>query len=383
MAEPRPGVCAGTIVARNYVPAARVLAESFRRHHPDVGFAVLVIDADAGELAGLAEDVPGVRFLGPDDISLSPVEFGRMALAYTVTELCTAVKPWLLRTLLTDHDVAIYLDPDIEVFGPFAGEVAARAATDEIVLTPHVLEPMPRDGLRPSEADIMASGVFNLGFIGVARAADPFLRFWAERLRQDAISSVTEQLFTDQRWVDNVPALFRHTVVTDPGWNVAYWNVYQRPLTREADGTVAASGQPLRFVHFSGYRPEKPWLASTHYADKPRVLLSEYPLFAELCAEYRDKLFATGYLQALDDIPYRWNALPDGTSVSTSLRRAYRAAWVSSERKGTPAPPNPFRSRSGRVFPAGPTRCGRHARTCGRSIPTRCTPTRRATGTGV
>jgi hypothetical protein len=161
MSEPR--TCAGTIVARNYLPAARVLGESFLRHHPDAGFAVLVIDADAGELADLAGDLPGVRFLGPDDIALEPAEFGRMALAYTVTELCTAVKPWLLHTLLAEYEVAIYLDPDIEVFGSFADEVATRAAEDEIVLTPHVLEPMPRDGLRPSEADIMASGVFNLG----------------------------------------------------------------------------------------------------------------------------------------------------------------------------------------------------------------------------
>jgi FkbM family methyltransferase len=341
MSEPR--TCAGTIVARNYLPAARVLGESFLRHHPDAGFAVLVIDADAGELADLTGDLPGVRFLGPDDIALEPAEFGRMALAYSVTELCTAVKPWLLHTLLAEYEVAIYLDPDIEVFGSFADEVATRAAEDEIVLTPHVLEPMPRDGLRPSEADIMASGVFNLGFIGVSRAAEPFLRFWAERLRQDAISSVTEQLFTDQRWVDNVPALFRHTVVTDPGWNVAYWNVYQRPLARAKDGSYTAGGRPLRFTHFSGYRPEKPWLTSTHYADKPRVLLSEYPLFAELCANYREKLFSAGYLQALDDIPYRWNKLPDGTWVSSSLRRAYRAAWVESDRDGTEAPPNPFR----------------------------------------
>ncbi|GAB3438377.1 FkbM family methyltransferase [Actinophytocola sediminis] len=342
MAEPAAGICAGTIVARNYMPAARVLAESFRRHHPDAGFAVLVIDADTDELAELTAKLPGIRFLGPNDISLDQDEFGRMALAYTVTELSTAVKPWLLTTLLEDHEVAIYLDPDIEVFGAFAGEVGVLATAHEIVLTPHVLEPMPRDGLRPSEADIMASGVFNLGFIGVSREAAPFLRFWADRLRQDAISSVTEQLFTDQRWVDNVPALFSNTVVPDPGWNVAYWNVYQRQLARTAEGTLTANDHPLRFVHYSGYRPEKPWLTTTHYADKPRVLLSEYPVFAELAAGYRRQLFDAGYRQALDDIPYRWNLLPDGTSVSTSLRRVYRAAWVDSERKGTPVPPNPF-----------------------------------------
>src|ERR1035438_4592741 len=40
-----------TIVARNYLPRARVLAESLRRHHPDVTLWVLVIDAELTEWA--------------------------------------------------------------------------------------------------------------------------------------------------------------------------------------------------------------------------------------------------------------------------------------------------------------------------------------------
>ncbi|MBV8931510.1 MAG: FkbM family methyltransferase, partial [Kutzneria sp.] len=211
-----------------------------------------------------------------------------------------------------------------------------------IVLVPHVLEPMPRDGLRPSEGDIMASGVFNLGYVTVSRKALPFLDFWAERLRHDAISSVSEQLFTDQRWVDNVPAMFEHTVVRDPGFDVAYWNVYQRELAVAEDGSLHADGVPLRFFHFSGYRPEKPWLLSTHYADKPRVLLSENPLLARLCDGYREKLAAAGYAESLESVPYRWNVMADGTPLSTSLRRAYRYAWVEAERKGRRPPPTPF-----------------------------------------
>lgn len=333
---------AGTIVARNYLPAARVLAGSFLRHHPGGRFAVLVVDAADEELDVLAEAAPEIEILGPGHLDIPAEEYGRMAFAYSVTELSTSVKPWLLRRLLKDSSTAIYLDPDIEVFAPFAGYVGELAERHDIVLTPHVLEPMPRDGKRPSEADIMASGVFNLGFIGVSGAAEPFLEFWAERLRQDAISSITEQLFTDQRWVDNVPALFRHTVIRDPGFNVAYWNVYQRPLRRDADGRITAAGEPLKFVHYSGYRPEKPWLASTHFSDKPRVLLSEQPVLAELCAGYRDQLIAAGYSRALDEVPYRWNQLPDGTKVSPSLRRAFRQAWVDAERDDEPAPPSPF-----------------------------------------
>ncbi|MFC0429453.1 FkbM family methyltransferase [Kutzneria buriramensis] len=336
--QPTRGPVACTIVARNYLPAARVLAASYLRQHPRGRFTIMVVDALLGELTGGTDQLD---LVGPDVLTVSELDFHRMATAYSVTELCTAVKPFLLQHLLRSHDVVTYLDPDIEVFAPIT-EVDELAAQHGIVLTPHVLEPMPRDQLRPSEGDIMAAGVFNLGYVTVSRKAAPFLDFWAERLRHDAISSVTEQLFTDQRWVDNVPALFDHTVVRDPGFNLAYWNVYQRELARTADGTLTANGVPLRFVHFSGYRPEKPWLLSTHYADKPRALLSEYPLLADLCDSYRDKLIEAGYAESLESIPYRWNTAADGTPLSHSLRRAFRTAWVQAERKGAEIPPTPF-----------------------------------------
>ncbi|MGH3906392.1 MAG: glycosyltransferase family 4 protein, partial [Pseudonocardiaceae bacterium] len=339
----RMSLLACTIVARNYLPAARVLASSYLRHHPQARLTVLVVDAVGSEVDGFAGHGAGqgVVYLTPATLDLDPDEFARMAAAYTVTELSTALKPWLLRWALRHADAALYLDPDIEMYAPLT-ELAERTVQYGIVLTPHVLRPMPRDGLRPTEADIMASGVFNLGFIAVSSSAEPFLDFWQERLRTDAISAPAEQLFTDQRWVDNVPALYPHVVVEDPGWNVAYWNVYQRPLAISADGTATAGGHRLRFFHFSGYRPEKPWLLSTHFADRPRVLLSEHPALARLCRGYRERLIAQGYAESLDSVPYRFGTLADGTPLTTTLRRAYRTAWLQSERDGVAPPPSPF-----------------------------------------
>lgn len=329
-----------TIVARNYLPAARVLAASYLHHHPGSRLVVLLIDAVESELPELTSRY-GEEYRTPDALDLDRDEFARMAATYTVTELSTALKPWLLRNALQHGEAALYLDPDIEVYAPLP-DLAERAIEHGIVLTPHVLEPMPRDGLRPTEADIMASGVFNLGFIAVSATAEPFLVYWQQRLRTDAISAPSEQLFTDQRWVDNVPALFPHTVVTDPGWNVAYWNVYQRPLRTGADGELRAGGQPLRFFHFSGYRPEKPWLLSTHFADRPRVLLSEHPALAALCDGYRERLVAEGYAETLESVPYRFNTLADGTPLPAALRRAFRAAWLRAEKDGSTPPPSPF-----------------------------------------
>ena len=86
-----------TIIARNYLAHARVLARSFAEHHPDGQFTALVIDADAGYVREASEEF---EVLGLADIGLHGAELHRMATIYDVMELATAVKPFLLKTLL-------------------------------------------------------------------------------------------------------------------------------------------------------------------------------------------------------------------------------------------------------------------------------------------
>lgn len=337
MAEP---VTACTVVAANYLPAARVLAASYLEHHPEHEFLIGVIDApfDRDDNEG------GARVVGPGCFGIERTDYLRMATAYSVTELATAVKPFLLRTLLRRVPTAIFLDPDITVYAPMP-ELPALAQDHDVVLTPHVLDPMPRDGYEPGEGVIMGTGIFNLGFIACGQGAGPFLDFWARRLRQDAIAAPAQQLFTDQRWVDQVPALFRHTVLTDPGFNVAYWNAHERSLAVAADGGVRACGKPLRFFHFSGYRPERPWQLSYHCARMPRVVLSEYPVLRRLCAEYGAALKAAGYAETLESIPYGYAELADGTPITATMRGLFREAWIAAETQREhpePAPPHAF-----------------------------------------
>ena len=173
-----------TIVARNYLPQARVLARSFREHHPGVPFTVLIIDDPAP--AASAEEF---AVLWLSDIGLEPGEAERMALMYDVTEFATAVKPWLLRRLLrSGPDVVLYFDPDIEIFA-LVVDLAELARAHSIVLTPHVLEPFPRDGLQPSESTIMGAGnLQSRVHRHRAELCDAFPRLvGGTRLRRDAI----------------------------------------------------------------------------------------------------------------------------------------------------------------------------------------------------
>ena len=328
-----------TVVARNFLPRAAVLARTYREHNPGDRFWVLVVDAEPDEVAGTAD----YAVLTPADLDLAADEFQRMALIYDVTELSTALKPWALDLLLArGAEVAMYLDADIAVYASLH-DIEALSLERGIVLTPHTTVPMPRDGLAPNEAQIMAAGIFNLGFIALDQSGRSMLAWWQERLLRDCVSAPTEMLFADQRWIDLVPGYFRHTVLSDPTYNVAYWNLDSRPLVR-TDGVVHVEGQgPLHFFHFSGYEPDRPWVLTKYHLERPRVVLSEHPVVAELCREYAgwitDPAIGAGPRGAVVDLRYRFDRLPDGTRVTRAMRSALRVAVVGSDRSGAGHPP--------------------------------------------
>ncbi len=332
-----PIIC--TIIAANYLPQARVLARSITKHHPDARLQVLVID-DVGGARPLADEPFDV--VSPEELPVSPREFHEMAACYEVMELATAVKPLLLLALLARHasQPVLYLDPDAMVFAPL-GDVVAISERHPIVLTPHATVPMPRDGCKPTEYDILASGAWNLGFIAVSAGAEPFLRWWAQRLRLDALVDHANMLFTDQRWVDLAPGYFDIHPLRDPGYNVAYWNIDQRSVESHSDGYLV-NGSPLVVFHFSGFDPRRPHLLSKHQGDRPRIRLSEYPVIRDLCQMYSERLGAEG-LDECCTLPYRWNELPDGAPLTKPIRASVRRALLDRDAGGTSErPPDPF-----------------------------------------
>ena len=347
-----------TIVARNYLPQARVLAESFREHHPDGRFTVLVIDARPGDGANEPFAV-----LTPYDLGLGRAEVHRMAVIYDVKEFATAVKPFLLGRLLEEDDHAVYFDPDIEVFTPL-DHIAGLAREHGIVLTPHVTKPLPRDELLPSEEMLLRAGIYNLGFIAVGRSARPFLSWWSERLARHCLVDVPEGVFVDQRWIDFVPALFDHHVLRDPGCNVAYWNLSYRRVVRN-DGGYEVDGHPLRFFHYSGFDARNERSLSSHMGTLPRILLAELPEVQELCAAYARRLRAHGFGRGPAE-PYRFDTLPAGIEVTPEARRDVREALLQGERAGDPEPPDAFDETSAEAFlgwlstPVGPARLPRY-----------------------
>lgn len=326
-----------TIVARNYLPHARVLAWSLARHG-DQRPSVLVIDDVENQVDPSTEPFEVVH---PDDLDLSTRQFHLMATIYDVMELSTAMKPWLMDYLLAQtSDPVAYLDPDVELFAPI-DDVGRLADEHGIVLTPHLTEPLPRDGLFPDETYILRAGVFNLGFIALSTDSLPFRQWWKKRLDRDCRISQAEGLFVDQRWIDLVPGLFDHAIIRDPGFNVAYWNLSTRKVTR-VGSRFMVDDRSLRLFHFSGFSPLDPHLLSRHLANgRARVHLADQPALARICSRYAKSLLDAGYLEAQRSA-YRFNYAANGIPIDRRLRNAYRLAVLEREPLSAEVLPDPF-----------------------------------------
>lgn len=329
MSRPARPLAFCTIVAKNFLPFARVLARSVAEHHPDSRLFVLLADRIDDHFDPAAEPFEVIEAERLDNIE----SFAPMAFQYTVLELSTAVKPYLLEHLLGRDgiDALVYLDPDIELFAPLH-EVEAALAERSLALTPHLTAPLD-DGHRPDELTILRAGTYNLGFLGLAASQTTrhFLAWWKERTRDRCRVELERGLFVDQKWIDLVPGLFPDvSVLTHPGYNVAYWNLNARRVTLQPRATV--NDQPLVFFHYSGIEVDDMEGVSKH---QDRFRLSDLGDVARLFHDYRRQLFEAGFAETRT-WPYAYGRFTDGVPIPDVARSLYSSLGAQHCRFGDP-----------------------------------------------
>lgn len=307
-----------TICSNNYVPMAKVLIESARRHHPQATLYLCLADE------ALAE--PGFYPPGCEVVtaaSLSIPDFRSFAFRYDIMEFNTAVKPYMIRHLLEQgHDAVLYFDPDIEVFAPLDGVLAPLHAGASFVLTPHLTQPAEGNSI-PDDIAIMRAGVYNLGFLGVGAGeeADRILRWWSRRLQYQCVNDQDRGLFVDQKFMDLIPSFAGGArILRQTAYNVAYWNLKQRALTQDG-GRWLVDGQPLRFFHFSGIAPKDLSYLSKHTATFRGDGIA--PPLRALMHHYADQVVANGF-GTVPAAAYAYGRFASGASIPQQVRRMFR-----------------------------------------------------------
>lgn len=306
-----------TVVTRNYLHFARALALSVREIHPDARVIACVVDPLP---AGVAEANEPFEILPFGALAIAQAQ--RFLFQYTPFELTCALKAYVLEHVFRSTQVSrlLYFDGDIQVCSSLA-PLLANLESGDIVLTTHLSRPRDPGGLDRWEMDVLDTGIFNGGFLGVKNspAGRAMLGWWKKRMEQLCKWEINHH---DQGWLDAVPALFDGVRIERGGqYNAAVWNLETREFSETPAGQILVDGQPLVFFHFASIDPGQ----DGRLSKVSRRPLGEEPAPVQrLFREYKKRLHGCGLAECV-----RWGyahgRLADGTPIRPEWRELVRA----------------------------------------------------------
>lgn len=306
-----------TSVTSNYIPKAKVLAESVKNFHPDFYFHLILSDHVPKKMSE-EDNTYFDSIITVEDLPIPNLK--SWIFKHDIVELCTAVKAISFQEIARRYDCKkiIYLDPDTVVFSKL-DELVNCLDEFNIILTPHFYLPQTtEESISHYEISALKHGVYNLGFLAV-RLSDEginFINWWNDRLLNFCYDEIARGLFTDQKWIDFVPVFFEDVcILKKPNYNVAIWNLTQRKISGSIPQEILVDDLPLVFYHFSGF-DNKVDIAMFEKYNLSRLVLN-------LRNWYEKKIHDMGQ-PSYGKIPCVFSSFDNGAKITSLQRMIYR-----------------------------------------------------------
>lgn len=306
-----------TSITANYLPKARVLANSIKQHNPGLHFHLVLCDTVPTELR--LEDEPFDSIIQIDELPIPNSK--AWIFKHTLVELCTAVKGYGFLEIIQRHDAqkVFYFDPDIIVLNELS-TLVDKLDHASVLLTPHQTEPEETlEAIIDNEICSLKHGAYNLGFLGVNNSNNgiKFLQWWCDRLHRFCYDDKARGLFTDQKWVDLALSYFDDIhIAREPQYNVATWNLTHRRATGSLKGGIFINQQPLVFFHFSGLDSGDQKIMLKKYIGDSLVLNDLRSWYLKECEKMGQS--------ELGRIPFSYGRYDNGKEISKHERLLYR-----------------------------------------------------------
>jgi len=305
-------IAIGTIIALNHLPHARTLAYSIRKHHPEVPIFVLI---------ATAEPLPSIEtepFITLNLTDLNIPDLDSLLFIYDIKQVLVALKPILLRYLLKHNfKSALLLDTDMLMLDPI-NDILEKVSEHALTLTPHLSKIEQTPVRTQQEHQLLLTGIYNGGFIGVSNRAETlcFLDWWETRLNRHCIDNIHAGFHYDQRWLDFAPSFIADLyLIHDPGINTAYWN-----LSVSTEGQFTTDEKPCRLFHFSGFNPD---CSNELTMYEPNRHIEPDESLKNLLKKYITMLIANG-LEQFKNHPWPWDSFSNKAPITRAHRDWYR-----------------------------------------------------------
>ena len=292
-----------TICTKDYLAGALEWRKTLICSGSGIRGLIYLIDVQVNELSKLWTEVKNISKEHADGIENDllcaymeeiPDNEG-MRERYKTIEYCTAIKPSIFLSLAKKFPKCVlhYFDPDIAIYKELA-ELRQFSEEHSITLIPHMTTPT-NDECKLTQLDILRAGVFNFGYVGwnpKYHSGWNLIKWWQKQLKNNCRIALEEGIFTDQSWGVFFCSSPESGILYNKSYNVAYWNLHERLISKNNAGDYLVNGENLNFFHFSGYSPLEGEQISIH---QNRHSFIKNNVLKTLFDEYAKNLYDAGF----------------------------------------------------------------------------------------
>lgn len=307
-------IYACTATAMNYLPKIKMMCGSIKKHHPELSVQMAVADKIPDWFR--KEDYSIDNVISMEELPIP--NKNSWIFDHNVTELCTAIKPFMLNRVMDNSDCegVLFFDPDMVLFSRL-DDLLKELKNNSIILTPHQTRPeQSAEAIKDNEMCSLRYGMYNLGFIGVRKddQGRAFLKWWSERLYHYCKGALDQGIWMDQKWVDFAPAYFSGVkIIQESRFNVAPWNITTRKATGQAPDKVLIDGKPLGFYHFTGFDSGAHFIMASKYAGNNKTVM-------DLVRWYEQKMKEDNKGKGM---PWAYDFFTNGQPITMDHRKLY------------------------------------------------------------
>jgi hypothetical protein len=187
-------------------------------------------------------------------------------------EFIYALSPFVVAYLFDMESVSsvTYLDADLHFYDRI-GDLTEQGQNYDAAVVGHRFAPNMRH--------LEIHGKFNVGLVQLNKTSGgrDILQYWMKSCLASTSTTVTSEIFGDQKYLDNFSDYGNVKVFEGHGVNVAPWNCNQIEISEEGKINLI-NNDPLYFFHFSGLKIFRFFsiLSFSYYEWKPSAILKKH-----------------------------------------------------------------------------------------------------------
>ncbi|MBV5320170.1 MAG: hypothetical protein JZU62_00625 [Sulfuricurvum sp.] len=261
-----------TVCTLDYIHYAISMAEALHIYNQNITVSIVLLDVYLNDNDSTLNKIENnnIKIIFIDEI-IHIENIKTVIKYYNILEFSCIAKIYALYYIIftLNNETCLYVDADVSFYSNIEDIFNNNFAVN---LSPHILNFMDKE-VAPENLEFFISGFINGGLILVNKSEklESILNWLKSTTKTYWFVAPSMGMYADQIWLSILPLMDKDSIglINSKSYNVAYWNLHERPLTQKNKKIILAeTGEYLKIFHFSGFPSPYNGKLSKHFNHK-------------------------------------------------------------------------------------------------------------------